>query len=324
MRRFSRSLLLELAALRRHEAEDHHLALRDEAQRLEAARAGVVPLHEEAVDVELAEQRLGDEVVAALGRPGGAEVAAAHVRRHRKPGRPVGERLVDVADVGLVLMLRVAADRAHVLALLRVVDVGEARVVELEIRAAELGDATHLLPVRSDEVGPELVEVGVERLVYRGSAAAVVDHARRRDRQLRHLPFRGARAQEGERVAEDRVRQPDPAAHVQRWRGELDRAPLVAELHVQRLVHHLRDTVEGVDEVHVPRRAAELAVGDRPQADVALQLHDVADRGILGRAELVAVDPAGRVVLPRPQQLGRAQEAADVIGAEGRPLPRAH
>jgi hypothetical protein len=90
------------------------------------------------------------------------------VRRHRKPARPVGERLVDVADVGLVLVLRVAADRAHVLAVLRVVDVGEARVVELEIRAAELGDATHLLPVCSDEVGPELVELGVERLVDRG------------------------------------------------------------------------------------------------------------------------------------------------------------
>src|SRR3954454_25254583 len=70
---------LELALLGGHEAEHDDLAGRKEAQRLEAARAGVVPLHEEAVDVELVEQRLGDEVVAALGDPARAEVAAAHV-----------------------------------------------------------------------------------------------------------------------------------------------------------------------------------------------------------------------------------------------------
>ena len=51
----------------------------------------VVPLHEEAVDGELAEQRLGDEVVAALGDPRGAEVAAAHVRRDRH-APPAGPR----------------------------------------------------------------------------------------------------------------------------------------------------------------------------------------------------------------------------------------
>jgi hypothetical protein len=72
---------LELAALGRDEAEHDDLAVRDEAQRLEAAGARVVPLHEEAVDVELAEQRLRHEVVAALGDPRRAEVALAHVRR---------------------------------------------------------------------------------------------------------------------------------------------------------------------------------------------------------------------------------------------------
>ena len=73
-------LALELALLGRDEAEHDELARRHEAQRLEAARARVVPLHEEPVDRELVEQRLGDEVVAALGDPRGAEVAAAHVR----------------------------------------------------------------------------------------------------------------------------------------------------------------------------------------------------------------------------------------------------
>ena len=69
MRRLSSSFALELAALRRHEAEHDDLPLRHEAQRLEAAGALVVVLEEEAVDVELVEERLGDEVVAALGHP---------------------------------------------------------------------------------------------------------------------------------------------------------------------------------------------------------------------------------------------------------------
>jgi hypothetical protein len=73
---------------------------------------------------------------------------------------PVRERLVDVADVGLVLVLGVAADRAHVLALLGVVEVREARVVELQVAAAELADRAHLVGVGVGEVAPELVEVG--------------------------------------------------------------------------------------------------------------------------------------------------------------------
>ena len=43
------------------------LARRHEPQRLEAPRARVVVLEEEPVDLQLAEQRLGDEVVATLG-----------------------------------------------------------------------------------------------------------------------------------------------------------------------------------------------------------------------------------------------------------------
>src|SRR3954451_20205250 len=62
-------LALEFGPLRRHQAEDDALARRHETQRLEAARAGVVVLEEEPVDVQAAEQCLRDEVVAALGDP---------------------------------------------------------------------------------------------------------------------------------------------------------------------------------------------------------------------------------------------------------------
>src|SRR4051795_1697749 len=167
-------LRLELAALRRDQPEHDDLALRHEAQRLESARALVVPLHEEAVDGELAEQRLGDEVVAALGHPGRAEVAAAHVRRDRHVVGAVLERLVDVADVELVLVLGVAAETRDHLALLGVVEVGEARVVELQVRAPAVRERADLGGVRARQVAPEAVHVGVDVLVDRGAPAAVV------------------------------------------------------------------------------------------------------------------------------------------------------
>jgi hypothetical protein len=102
----------QVAALGRDEAEDDHLALGNEAQGLEGAGAGVVVLQKEAVHVELVKEDLRYEVVAALRGPGGAEVAAAHVRRHGHAVGPALQGAVDGADVGLVLVLGVAAKEA--------------------------------------------------------------------------------------------------------------------------------------------------------------------------------------------------------------------
>ncbi len=100
----------------------------------------------------------------------------------------------------------VAADRLDVLALRGVVDVGEARVIELQVAAAEVVDALELLGVGGGEVVPEDVEVGIHIAIDRRVAAAVVDHARRRDRQLRRLVRVGVVAHEREGVGEDRAR----------------------------------------------------------------------------------------------------------------------
>ena len=241
------------------------------------------------------------------------------------PSGRSGERLVDVADVGLVLVLGVAADRAHVLALGRVVEVGEARVVELQVGAAQLAETPDLLGVGGGQVRPERVQVGVERLVDRRPAAAVVDHARRRDRELRRLLAAPRRLQELERVAEDRRRQPDPVVDVQRRRRELDRALLVAELHMQRLVEHLGDAVELVDEVHVPRRAAELAVGHGAQARRRAGARPRrGSRRPRSRAARRRRSRRRRTARRASQQLRRAQQAADVVGAERRSVSRRH
>src|SRR3712207_5915408 len=72
------------------------------------------------------------------------------------------------------------------------------------------------------------------------------------------------------------------------------------------------------DEVHVPRGAAELAVGGGAQADVPLEPDDVGDRLVLDAAQLGRVDLPRRGPGPGVEQALRAQEAADVVGAERR------
>ena len=163
------------------------------------------------------------------------------------------------------------------------------------------------------------VEVGVDVLVDRRPAAAVVDHARRGDRQLRRRG-RHARLQEPEVVGEDRLLERDRRVDVQRGRRELERALGVAELDLHRSSCARVTPPSAVDEVHVPRGAAELAVGGRAQPDLLLLAHDVADRLVLDRraARRRRCGP-GLEVLAGLQQPRRAQQAADVVGAEGGP-----
>jgi hypothetical protein len=68
----------------------------------------------------------------------------------------------------------------------------------------------------------------------------------------------------------------------------------------------------------VPGRAAELAVGCRLEPGLTLEAHDLADRLVFGRAETRGVEPARRVLRARLEQLGRTEQAADMIGAERR------
>src|SRR5258706_16155548 len=73
-------LRLELGSLGREETKDDGPVLRDEAKRLEAAGALAVVLQQEPIVTKPPEGLLGDPVVAALGEPPAAVVAAAHVQ----------------------------------------------------------------------------------------------------------------------------------------------------------------------------------------------------------------------------------------------------
>jgi hypothetical protein len=213
------------------------------------------------------------------------------------PGGRARQRPVDLLDVAQMQVLGVVATPGDHRPLRRVVEVGEAGVVELEVGAAQLADAPDLLGVGVAQVAPELLQVGVDVAVDRRLAAAIVDHVRRRDGELgggggHH------RLQRLEVLAEDGLLQADPAVDLERCRGELDGAGWVAELDLQ-VLGCLRDTAEPVDEVHVPGGAAELAVGGRLQTDVSLHRDHIADRVVLDRAQLLVGHASGGVVVAR-------------------------
>ena len=167
------------------------------------------------------------------------------------------------------------------------------------------------------------LELRVDGLVDRGPAAAVVDHVGRGDGQLRDLVTLGDGLQELEGVAEDRVAQADPVVDAQRGRLEVEVAALVVEVHGQLLVGRV-DALELVDEVHVPRRAPELAVGRRTHSCLALERDDVADGGVLDLAQPVVVELARPVSGPGVEEVGRPEQAPDVVGAERRKRSGCH
>jgi hypothetical protein len=150
-----------------------------------------------------------------------------------------------------------------------------------------------------------------------------VDHVRRRDGQLRDLVTLDHGLQELERVAEDRVPEPDPVVDAQGGGLEVEIAGLVAEVHRQLLVGRV-DTLELVDEVHVPRRTPELAVGRRTHSGVALERHHIADRGVLDLSQAVVVELPALVACPGVEEIGRPEQASDVVGTERRERADGH
>ena len=146
MRFTSSSLLFHRRHFARDESEHDGLALRHEAQRLEVARTFVFVFEQEPVDLERVEHFLGDRIVAALGVPLAAVVAAAEMDRERHAGffrrfetRVVGrERFVE-QHVGIFAHLGFQP-----LAPLRIEIVAVARRVDLDVRHALLGEALDL------------------------------------------------------------------------------------------------------------------------------------------------------------------------------------
>jgi hypothetical protein len=213
-------------------------------------------------------------------------------------------------------MLGVLAALADLGPLRRVVQVSQAGVVELQVAAAQVTQPLDLVGVGQRQVTPELLEVRVDVGIEHGRPAPVVHHVRRRNGLLGHR--RGhVRLQEREILTENSVVKFNLAADVQRRRSVFNCSRRVGELHREvswRLLH----AAKGVDEVHVPRRPAELTVGGRLQAHLLLHPDRLDDLLILHRPEFGGGDRADREILARLEQPLRPQQAAHVVGPERR------
>ena len=73
-------------------------------------------------------------------------------------------------------MIGIVAARSDLRPLSGIVDRRQARVVELQVGAAEVGERPHLGDVGSGDVRPKLVEVGVDVGIDRVAAASGIDH----------------------------------------------------------------------------------------------------------------------------------------------------
>jgi hypothetical protein len=316
-------LRLQLSTFRGDQPQHDHLVRWHEPQRGEATGALVVIFEEEPVHRQFREHRLGHEIVRALGRPRGAEVAPAHVGGDRESGRFVGKGGVELLDVAQVLVLRVVPALREFRSLRGVVKVGQAGIVELQVRAPELGDRRHLRRVRRRQVGPELIFVRVDRGIEGGPPAPVVDHRRRGDGELGGDPTAHARAQEHIVLAEDGLVQPDRPVDLQGGGGELDVSVVVVHPHPDVTVG-LAHPAEAVDEIHVPGGAPELAIGGRTQPDIGLHRHHVPDGFVLNGSQLVGGDPPLCHVRTGLPQHRWPQQTADVVGPQRWALAQRH
>ncbi len=244
-----------------------------EAQRFEAAGAFRIELHEVAVDADLVEEHFRHRLVAALRDPTGAEVAAAQVHGDRHIRGPVRDGCVDHLRVDSGKAIRIVAAIAQELPLLGIAEIGQVHFVELEIAAAVRGECMDGAAIREAEIAVELLHVRVDLGVHGATAASEMTDARRGDRH-----FGGCMsvlAKKAEMVEHRMAREPQLAHHAQSLGLRLDAAlkldPVIGADGL--------DTIETFQEVEVPHRAAEFAIGGAAQAGLGLARDDPFDRG---------------------------------------------
>ena len=226
-----------------------------------------------------------------------------------------GDDRVDDVDIGLEQILPIVAARAQQLARAVVAELDERGLVDLQIGAARIGERLHFLVVGGDEVGPEIVEIGIDLAADMVAAGAVVDIGRAGQRHLGRALGQRLEEREVARVARalpcDLARHlGDAARHAVAMRVGLAPALLLAERDGD-----ARDA-RGGEGIGIGV-AAELAVGDGLEPHLLLHRHDIANRLVLLGAQLLVVDPVDVVLDARLEEMRRAQQAADMVGAEG-------
>jgi hypothetical protein len=213
--------------------------------------------------------------------------------------------------------LRVVAAIGHLLAVLGVAQHGDEHLVELNIAAARIGEGADGLLIGLAQIGEERLAIGIDGLVDCRRDGSAVYRRRRRDRHLGGPS--GVRLDEREMVQHRMARETELAVDLGPLGPGIGAGEGDAGSHVA-----LGHTIEPPEKIEMPPRAAELTVGDRLQADLFLLLDDARDLAVLDLGQRGGVDLARGVASARLLDGFGAQQAADVIGAEGRLGPLAH
>src|SRR5262249_30347084 len=236
-----------------------------------------------------------------------------HAHRHVRGA--AGDRGVDELGIGMHELLRILVESgAHVGPERRVAHVREVDLVELQIRASRLGEAIDLLAVEAREITIEGVEIRISLRVDRLAATAKMHVGRRWDRLL------GRDVRDGLQVRE--ILDKDAALWARQFadntnagRCEVDVALLGMKFDLDPCLVHLRIPELG-EEIHMPEFSPGPAIGRDLQADVLLQRDGGADGVVFELAQGFPGECALLVLLARRQKCGRAQQAANDIGAE--------
>jgi len=155
------------------------------------------------------------------------------------------------------------------------------------------------------------VHVGIDAEIDHVPAAAVVQHAGPGERHLCHTA--GVCRQEAKVLDHRMAGKADLADDAQR----LVDADAALEVHAGVELDR-RDALKMFQKIEVPVSPAELAVGDRLQADRLLLADEGHDLAVLDRFERGVGDLRTFALLTGELQRWRPQQAADHVGAERR------
>ena len=216
-----------------------------------------------------------------------------------------GARIADRQCVGIVAVAPASFPE------LRIAQVGERHIVELQIGAALIGKKSDGAPVGVRNLVPKLGKVWISLARHRVAAAAHVEHRGRGNRLLGGL--RCGILEKRKRLGHDRLRAADPPGHGRHGRLLVGSAEAT-------LIRHGGDahTIELAQKIDVPIVAAQLAIGDRAQADRFLPLDDCTYRVVLDAPQLLGGNCPPLELRPRLDELPRSEQASDLIGAKRR------
>jgi hypothetical protein len=295
--------------LRADEAQDHHAALGDEAERRECARALVVVLEQEPIELRATEDLLCDPVVAAGRVEHALVVTAADVNAERDARVALDDRVVELHR-RREQRVRVAAALAVTLADRLVEERRVLRRVDLDVLAAESFELRDLATGEIDEVG----EIGVPRRIRAARLVRVVIGRRLLRAEERHLGrHRGAAAQVGEFLDRHLAA---PLQFLDDDRTLQRRFMPLAVAEGDRPARVLVESLERLDQVAVERVATHLTVGHDVEPRLLLHRDGLVDGAILHLFAGSGRQLAAFQLRVRGAEIVRTEEGTDDVAAE--------